>query len=696
MKYKLGVDIGGTFTDFLLLDVERGKTHLLKVPSTPKDPSEAVAAGVDRLCATLEIDPQAIMQIVHGTTVATNALLEGRGSKVGLVATEGFGGTLHLARGMTPGPLAGWITMIKPDPLADLENTIEARERMDPNGEVITPLDEDALRADLAALLDRGMEALTISFLHSYANDEHERRAGTIARELDPSVSVTIASEVVAEFREYERTETAVINSYIKPTVSGYLEQFTERLGRRDVDAPVNLLRSDGGMMTIADATDRPVYAILSGPAGGVAGAVFVGQKAGFDRILTLDMGGTSTDVSLCTGTPSMTWETRAGLFPVKVPSIEIATVGAGGGSIAHVPELTRALRVGPESAGADPGPACYGKGGTEATVTDANLVLGHLPPRLLDGEIELDEEAAYAAVKKIGDAAGLEAEQAAMGIVRLVNESMLGALRVVSVERGLDPRDFCLFAFGGAGPMHANALARLLGSWPVLIPRAPGVLCALGAAVTPYRNEFVTSIMQRLDRADPEAIDAIRRAHGARAQEWLSAQGIPPGNQTITYQLDMRYYRQGLEIPLEVSDDWLVNEGFDGLRRRFGKAHENLYNFSLDTEAELVNLRVAAIGEATTVSLQQHQPAQCDPSPAQIDERLAVFDGRKALVPLYARQQLAAGSRIVGPALITEADATTVLLPDHVASVDGHLNLLIYPDGYTAPEQSNGGQRDS
>ena len=540
------------------------------------------------------------------------------------------------------------------------------------------------------------MEALTISFLHSYANDEHERRAGTIARELDPSVSVTIASEVVAEFREYERTETAVINSYIKPTVSGYLEQFTERLGRRDVDAPVNLLRSDGGMMTIADATDRPVYAILSGPAGGVAGAVFVGQKAGFDRILTLDMGGTSTDVSLCTGTPSMTWETRAGLFPVKVPSIEIATVGAGGGSIAHVPELTRALRVGPESAGADPGPACYGKGGTEATVTDANLVLGHLPPRLLDGEIELDEEAAYAAVKKIGDAAGLEAEQAAMGIVRLVNESMLGALRVVSVERGLDPRDFCLFAFGGAGPMHANALARLLGSWPVLIPRAPGVLCALGAAVTPYRNEFVTSIMQRLDRADPEAIDAIRRAHGARAQEWLSAQGIPPGNQTITYQLDMRYYRQGLEIPLEVSDDWLVNEGFDGLRRRFGKAHENLYNFSLDTEAELVNLRVAAIGEATTVSLQQHQPAQCDPSPAQIDERLAVFDGRKALVPLYARQQLAAGSRIVGPALITEADATTVLLPDHVASVDGHLNLLIYPDGYTAPEQSNGGQRDS
>lgn len=696
MKYKLGVDIGGTFTDFLLLDVERGKTHLLKVPSTPKDPSEAVAAGVDRLCATLEIHPQAIMQIVHGTTVATNALLEGRGSKVGLVATEGFGGTLHLARGMTPGPLAGWITMIKPDPLADLENTIEARERMDPNGEVITPLDEDALRADLAGLFDRGMEALTISFLHSYVNDEHERRAGTIARELDPSVSVTIASEVVAEFREYERTETAVINSYIKPTVSGYLEQFTERLGRRDVDAPVNLLRSDGGMMTITDATDRPVYAILSGPAGGVAGAVFVGQKAGFDRILTLDMGGTSTDVSLCTGTPSMTWETRAGLFPVKVPSIEIATVGAGGGSIAHVPELTRALRVGPESAGADPGPACYGKGGKEATVTDANLVLGHLPPRLLDGEIELDEEAAYAAVKKIGDAAGLQAEQAAMGIVRLVNESMLGALRVVSVERGVDPRDFCLFAFGGAGPMHANALARLLGAWPVLIPRAPGVLCALGAAVTPYRNEFVTSIMQRLDRADPEAIDAIRRAHGARAQEWLQVQDIPLENQTITYQFDMRYYRQGLEIPLEVGDDWLVDEGFDGLRRRFGKVHENLYNFSLDTEAELVNLRVAAIGEATTVSLQQHQPAQCDPSPAQIDERLAVFDGRKALVPLYARQQLAAGSRIVGPALITEADATTVLLPDHVASVDGHLNLLIYPAGSITPEQRNGGQRDS
>ena len=371
MPFKLGVDIGGTFTDFLLVDVERGETELLKVASTPEDPSEAVAAGVSRLCSTLGLDPGQLVQIVHGTTVATNALLEEKGARVGLVATEGFGSTLHLARGMTPGPLAGWITMVKPDPLADLEDTIEACERMDARGEVLTALDEELLRDDLEALLESGIESLTISFLHSYANDAHERRAVEIARGLDPALAITAASEIVAEFREYERTETAVINSYIKPTVSSYLTRFTERLAAQDVEAPVNLLRSDGGMMTIDDAAERPVYAILSGPAGGVAGAVFVGAEAGFTNILTFDMGGTSTDVSLCTGTPSMTWETRAGTFPVKVPSIDIATVGAGGGSIAHVPELTRALRVGPQSAGADPGPACYANGGTEATVTD-------------------------------------------------------------------------------------------------------------------------------------------------------------------------------------------------------------------------------------------------------------------------------------------------------------------------------------
>jgi N-methylhydantoinase A len=698
VPYKLGVDIGGTFTDFLLLDVDRGKTELLKVPSTPDDPSEAVATGVARLCSALGLDPKELVQIVHGTTVATNALLEEKGAKVGLVTTEGFGSTLHLARGMTPGPLAGWITMIKPDPLADLEDTIEARERMDHRGEVIEALDEEALRGDLANLLQNGIESLTISFLHSYANDAHEQAAAEVARTLDPSLSITAASEIVAEFREYERTETAVINSYIKPTVSHYLTQFTGRLAAQNVEAPVNLLRSDGGMMTIADAAERPVYAVLSGPAGGVAGAVFVGAEAGFENILTFDMGGTSTDVSLCAaGTPSMTWETRAGTFPVKVPSIEIATVGAGGGSIAHVPELTRALRVGPRSAGADPGPACYANGGAEATVTDANLVLGHLPPTLLDGEIELDEGAARAAVEKIGEAAGLELEEAALGIIQLVNESMLGALRVVSVERGLDPRDFCLFAFGGAGPMHANALASLLGSWPVLIPRAPGVLCALGAAVTPYRNEFVTSIMKRLDRADPGAIDAIRREHTAAAEQWLDAQGISPENRTIIYQFGMRYYRQGLEIPLEVGEGWLEEEGFDGLRRRFGEAHEHLYDFSLDTEAEIVNLRVAAAGETAVVALGRHErPAGTavagDTGSAQVGERCAIFDEGETAAPIYDRRRLGVGARVDGPALITELDSTTVLHPGHVATIDEWLNLLIYPEGWAGPDAATRG----
>jgi N-methylhydantoinase A len=330
MGIRLGVDIGGTFTDFLLLDEERGKTYVAKVSSTPEDPSQAIVLGIERVCARAGVAPGAVKHIVHGTTVATNTVLEGRGARVGLVTTEGFREILHLGRGETPGPLAGWITMIKPDPLADVEDTFEAAERLASSGAVIVPLDSEHLREGLGRLYDRGIESLTVSFLHSYANQGHEQRAAEIARELDPAVPVTLASDVVSEFREYERTQTAVINAYIKPRLRGYLRDLEERLAAQGLRADVTLLRSDGGMMSLADAAERPVNALLSGPAGGVAGAVWTARTAGFERILSFDMGGTSTDCCLSLGSPSVSWETKVGPFPVKIPSVEIATVGAG------------------------------------------------------------------------------------------------------------------------------------------------------------------------------------------------------------------------------------------------------------------------------------------------------------------------------------------------------------------------------
>ena len=365
--------------------------------------------------------------------------------------------------------------MIKPDPPAALEDTREAHERMGARGDVVAPVDRDQVKHIVKGLVESGVESLTVSLINSYANPAHEREIGAIIEELYPGFSVTLSSDVLPEFREYERTLTACMNSYVRPKVSGYIKNLETAFRDQGIDCAVNILRSDAGLMSTQITREKPVYGILSGPSGGVAGALSVASRAGYDDILTFDMGGTSTDVALCQhGQPTLARETELGHFRVKVPSVNVHSVGAGGGSIAHVPEITKALRVGPESAGADPGPACYGKGGTQPAVTDANVVVGHLPPRLLGGEMALDAEAAQAAVSQVGDALGLDVHRAAQGILDIVNENMAGALRLVSVQRGYDPRDFAMVAFGGAGPLHANAVAALMGSFPVLIPPGP------------------------------------------------------------------------------------------------------------------------------------------------------------------------------------------------------------------------------
>ena len=367
------------------------------------------------------------------------------------------------------------------------------------------PVDEQQVEAIVRDLVESGVESLTIALINSYVNGAHERQIGEIVERLYPGFPVTLSAEVLPEFREYERALTACMNSYVRPKVADYVKRLQEQLSGIGATADVNILRSDAGLMTTREATRNPIYGVLSGPSGGVAGALFVARKAGFDDILTFDMGGTSTDVALCqNGQPTIGRETSIGHFRIKVPSVNVHTVGAGGGSIAHVPELTKALRVGPQSAGAEPGPAAYGKGGDEPTVTDANVVLGHLPPRLLGGEMELDVDAARAAVQKVADAMGLDSvEQAAEGIVAIVNENMAGALRLVSVQRGHDPRDFALVAYGGAGPLHANALAKLMGSFPVIVPPAPGLLCAIGDLVADFRDEFAQTYIRLLADAE-------------------------------------------------------------------------------------------------------------------------------------------------------------------------------------------------
>src|SRR5579859_5365655 len=577
MAYRLGVDVGGTFTDLLLVHDETGSLHRVKTPSTPADPSEGVLTGVKRIAGEAGTEIGDIRNILHGTTVATNAVLESKGARVGLLTTKGFKQILHLARSQTPGPLAGWIIMIKPDPPASLADTREVAERMDARGNTVEPVDEGQAESVIRDLVESGVETLTIAFINSYISPAHEEEVGAIVERLYPGFPVTLSSHVLPEFREYERALTACMNSYVRPRVANYVQQLQSDLKGIGATADVNILRSDAGLMTTREAGRNPIYGVLSGPSGGVSGALYVARQAGHENILTFDMGGTSTDVSLCLdGQPTIGRETTISHFRLRVPSVNVHTVGAGGGSIAHVPELTKALRVGPQSAGAEPGPAAYGKGGADPTVTDANVVVGHLPPRLLGGEMELDVDAARTAVQKVADAMGLgSAEEAAEGILAIVNENMAGALRVVSVQRGHDPRDFALVAYGGAGPMHANAVAEIMGSFPVIVPPAPGLLCALGDIVADFRDEFARTYIRVLDEASGGEVAGILDDLGARAQAWLAGEGIEESARRVSYVADMRYHRQGYEIPVAIDPEQARAGGLAELEERFNGLHE-------------------------------------------------------------------------------------------------------------------------
>ncbi|MEV4378068.1 hydantoinase/oxoprolinase family protein [Streptosporangium sp. NPDC049644] len=676
MHYRLGVDVGGTFTDILLIDPATGRTFRAKTPSTPHDQSVGVLAGIEKVRAEARIPLSEIGQVLHGTTVATNAILEGKGARVGLVTTAGFRQVLQIARSFVPGGLAGWIIWPKPEPLAALEDTVEAVERVASDGSVVTPLDEDALRASLRRL--RGVEALAVSLINSYAFDGHERRVAEIAAEELPGVPVSISSAVLPELREYERTITTVANAYVQPQVARYLDNLAGRIAEGGVTGSLNILRSDGGLASASAAAGSPVNLLLSGPAGGVAGATWVAEQAGFPDFLTFDMGGTSTDVALVQGLrPRVGRETRVGDLTVRSASVDVRTVGAGGGSIAHVPELTRALRVGPQSAGADPGPAAYGRGGEEPTVTDANVVLGYLPTRLAGGEIVLDRERSRAAVAGVAEAMGLPSvEAAAQGIVDIVNENMFGALRLVSVQQGFDPRDFALVAFGGAGPLHANALGRLTGSWPVVIPPSPGVLCAYGDATTSLRDEAARTYIRRFSQLTDTELGELLTELAETAARTLEAEGVDRADQSATYHVDVRYHGQGFEIPIPLTPD----TGLDALGKAFDAEHERLFSFLLDNEHELVSARAAVSGPRPNVQAVSLAPGGEDPSAAVTETQEIWVEGGWTEAAVHDRSALLAGNVVRGPAIVVEMDSTTLVLPGHAATVHESGSLLIRP----------------
>ncbi len=679
MGYRLGVDVGGTFTDLLLFDTATGAFWRHKTPSTPHDSSEGILNGVTAICANAGVAANQIDYFLHGTTVATNAVLEGKGAKVGLITTEGYRDIMQIARSFVPGGLAAWIIWPKPQPLAALENTVTVKGRMNAEGKEVRPLDEADVRTQLTYLKGQGVEAITVSLINAYASGAHEARIGKIAAEVLPGIPVSLSHEVLPEMQEYERTLTTVANASVRPVVGKYVSNLRNRLAKEGMTGKLSLLRSDGGLMSAAKAEEHPVSILMSGPAGGVTGAIWVGRNAGIKNILTLDVGGTSTDVALIENLePRRQRTTEVGHLSVRASALDVKTVGAGGGSIAYVPELTRALRVGPQSAGAVPGPVAYGKGGVAPTVTDANVVLGYLPENLLGGTFKLDREGAKAAVQTIADALGIDLMAAARGIIDIVNENMFGALRMISVQQGYDPRDFALMGFGGAGPLHVNAVAKLMGSWPAISPVSPGVLCALGDATTRMRTETARSWSRLAQDTKPEDLIAVLAEMAEQVTGELLSDGVPADEITTAFEVDVRYAGQAFEVPLTISADLLAAEGIAGILGRFDEEHKRLFTFNMDTPHEIVNLRAVALGRALDLPSPPIEKGNGDPAAAKLRDHTLWMDGREHAAVIYDRALLKAGDIIPGPAIVCEMDSTTLIESDCVGTVDPVGNILI------------------
>jgi len=664
-KIVVGVDTGGTFTDFVVL--WNGDLRVHKVLSTPGNPAEAILRGLEDLVVGADLGA-----LVHGSTVATNAVLERKGVRTGLITTAGFRDVLEIGRQTRPKLYS--IRVDREPPLVGRELRVEVTERLDERGEVLIPLDSDTVDAAIAALKLAGAESVAVCLLFSFADPAHERTVVAAAREAGFHVSAS--SEVLPEFREYERTSTVVLNAYVAPIMDRYLGELQ---GSLPAGAPLRIMQSNGGSISAATARREAARTLLSGPAAGVVGAAYMAEVSGFERSITFDMGGTSTDVALIDGEITETSEGNIGGYPTRLPMIDIHTVGAGGGSIAWF-DTGGALRVGPRSAGADPGPAAYGRGGREPTVTDANVALGRLiPEAFLGGGMTLQVEAARAAVGRIAQRLGSTVEEAALGMVRIANANMEAAIRVISVERGHDPRRFTLVAFGGAGPLHACELASALRIPRVLVPSTPGVLSALGMLAADILKDYVRTVMVASDAAS-DAVEPVFAELEARGRAELHTEGVAPERTVIERYLDLRYVGQSYELVVPYDGDLSAAvAGFHG-------AHERRFGYNDPTErVQVVNVRLKARGLADRPEIERaplEPSAQATPS----EIRTVVFAGEGGAephqTPIFDRATLTPGAMIVGPAIITQYDTTTVLPPGWRATVDAVRNLVVEQEG--------------
>jgi len=653
----VAVDIGGTFTDVTLQ--APGRAWRAKVPSTPADPSAAFMEGVEAALALAGEHVASVRRVLHGTTVATNLMLEGKGARTALVTTRGFRHVMEIGRQDIPrrANLYAWVKPARPVPP---RRVLEVDERVAPGGAVLQPLDEASVAAVAAALEAMDVEAVAVCLLHSFAHPAHERRVGEMLRAALPEVAVTLSVDVLPVVREYERSLATVLNAAVMPAVATYVGRLERRLEEAGTNAPLLLMQSNGGVAGAETIRRAPALTALSGPAAGVVGARRVAEAAGLRDIVSVDIGGTSADICLIAqGRIGLTERGHVGEWPLPLPMVDMATIGAGGGSLARVRD--GALLVGPASAGAVPGPACYGAGGTEPTVTDAHVVLGHLPADLLGGRMRLEVGLAEAAVRRVAEPLGLTLHAAARGILAVADNVMVGAIRLVSVERGHDVRQFALVAFGGAGPLHGCALAELLDISRVLVPPAPGVLCAEGLLAADMRADFSRTLAG-------DAEEGFRSLE-AEADAWFAREQVAPQARRTRRVALMRYEGQGGELSVSWPGD--IEAG----RTAFAAAHQMLYGFTLDAPVELVTLRVEAAG-LLPAPVPARVAASGEAKP--IGTALVHFQAASRDTPLFRRDDLAAGVRLSGPAIVTQLDSTTLVPPGWVAEVHESGSILL------------------
>ena len=670
---RVSIDTGGTFTDIVAIDEADGRVYTTKTPSTPGDPSQALLEGIRKIAERNGFATGEVSTVVHGTTTATNAVLQRDFGRLGLVVTAGFQHVLEIARQSVPDGYGNSYFWVKPERPVTLERVVGVGGRMRFDGSELEPLSEEDVRLAAEELSRRGVDCVAVCLLHSYANPTHEQRVGELLAELMPGAFISLSSVVLPEYREYERAMTTILDVMVKPFTRDYLANAERRIHDEIGEVPFLIMQSNGGVVSAREIGERPITTLLSGPAAGVLAAIHIGRNAGYENLLTLDAGGTSTDVCLIENLqPSLTTETKVDQYPVKTPMLDMVAVGTGGGSIAWVGPH-RSLKVGPLSAGADPGPICYGRGGTEPTITDVNLVLGRIPAALLGGEVPLD------ALARIADELGLGVEEAAAGILEIAAWNQSNGIRQISVQKGRDPSDYALVSFGGSGGLLAGQVAEALGIGTVIVPPNPGNVSAFGLQVSDIRRDYVRTIVRSEEHVDVDEIEGAWQALEELGRQDLAREGVEPGKMRLTRTADVRYEGEASECPVRIAEGVTGRAALDAAFDEFHGEHERIFGFAYRGEqpVEIVNLRVQAVGEVYHPEVRALEGAEGSGDGAQ-DERSVWFGDGWVDTPVHHRDRLAHGAKVAGPAIVQEFGSTIVVFPTWTARVDEAGNLIM------------------